>query len=71
MPAHKIETYRDATLAFIATIGLILAVQPLISALDGYRVTRGVNHDIDDAYSAGVRTTPTMFINGRMMQGNR
>jgi protein-disulfide isomerase len=41
------------------------------ACLDSGKHTGNVNRDIDEAYSAGVRTTPTIFINGRMMSGNR
>ena len=41
------------------------------ACLDSGKQTANVNLDIDAAYSAGARTTPTIFINGRMMVGNR
>ncbi len=40
-------------------------------AVKSPKVTAQVNKDVKDGDSAGVRGTPVLFINGRMLQGDR
>ena len=41
------------------------------ACLDSAKHLNAIDKEIDEAYSAGVRSTPTIFINGRMITGNR
>jgi hypothetical protein len=39
--------------------------------MDSDTALRDVNKDIDDGYAAGVLIAPTVFVNGRMLLGQR
>src|SRR5262249_149239 len=52
-------------------ISLKLDTPTFDQCLDSGKHVAGIDKDIDEAYTAGVTSAPTIFINGRMFFGNR
>jgi len=67
--ANQKELDTDALKKRATSLGLDTA--SFNSCIDSGTRIRAVDKEIDEGYSAGVITAPTLFINGRMFVGNR